>query len=85
VPCTVLDPFFGAATSGLIAAKDQRRCIGIELNACYLRLGHERMTTPHGEESDHDERCRVSLRVASLKPVCWPRHEPQERAGRRRF
>jgi hypothetical protein len=48
VPCTVLDPFFGAATSGLIAAKDQRRCIGIELNACYLRLGHERMTTPHG-------------------------------------
>lgn len=44
VPCTVLDPFFGAATTGLVAARHGRCCVGIELNPQYLRLGQERMT-----------------------------------------
>lgn len=46
----VLDPFFGAGTTGLVAQKHGRRCVGIELNPEYVeiakaRLGLSRMTT----------------------------------------
>jgi len=36
VPCTVLDPFGGSMTSGVVALKLGRRFIGIELNQSYL-------------------------------------------------
>lgn len=47
---TVLDPFFGAGTTGLVAQKHGRRCVGIELNPEYVeiakaRLGMSEMTT----------------------------------------
>jgi DNA modification methylase len=46
----VLDPFFGAGTTGLVAQKHGRRCVGIELNPEYVeiakaRLGLSRITT----------------------------------------
>lgn len=34
-PCTVLDPFFGSGTTGLVAYKHGRRFVGIELNRKY--------------------------------------------------
>ena len=37
----VLDPFFGAGTTGMVAAKLGRRFIGIELNAQYSLLARE--------------------------------------------
>lgn len=40
---TVLDPFFGAGTTGLVAAKLGRRCIGIELNPEYVALARKRI------------------------------------------
>lgn len=43
VPCTVLDPFFGAGTSGLVAARHGRRCVGIELNASYAEIARARL------------------------------------------
>jgi len=39
----VLDPFFGSGTTGLAAVKNDRRYIGIELNAKYCELAKERI------------------------------------------
>lgn len=40
---TVLDPFFGAGTTGLVADRLQRHCIGIELNPAYADLARKRI------------------------------------------
>ncbi len=37
IPCTVLDPFFGAGTTGIVAHKLNRNFIGIELSVEYLK------------------------------------------------
>jgi len=39
----VLDPFFGSGTTGLVAVQTGRRYIGIDINAEYCRLAHERI------------------------------------------
>ena len=39
----VIDPFFGSGTTGLAAVKNDRRYIGIELNAEYCELAKERI------------------------------------------
>jgi DNA modification methylase len=41
---TVLDPFFGAGTTGLVADRLQRNCIGIELNPDYAAIAERRIT-----------------------------------------
>ncbi len=43
VPCTVLDPFFGAGTTGLVADRLQRNCIGIELSPAYAAMAEKRI------------------------------------------
>lgn len=43
VPCTVLDPFNGAATTGLAALKHGRNYIGIELKPEYIEISRERI------------------------------------------
>ncbi len=45
---TVLDPFFGAGTTGLVADRLQRNCIGIELNPNYAEMARRRI---HGEST----------------------------------
>ncbi|WP_426070196.1 DNA-methyltransferase [Janthinobacterium sp. DSP2-3-3] len=45
---TVLDPFFGAGTTGLVADRLQRDCIGIELNQAYAEIARKRI---QGESS----------------------------------
>ena len=40
---TVLDPFFGAGTTGLVADRLQRDCIGIELNPAYAEIARKRI------------------------------------------
>ncbi len=42
---TVLDPFAGTATVGLVAREHGRKFIGIELNPEYVKLAHERLNT----------------------------------------
>lgn len=38
----VLDPFAGTCTTGLVALKEGRRFVGVELNAEYAQMGDER-------------------------------------------
>ena len=45
---TVLDPFFGAGTVGLVATKLGRNYIGIELNPAYIKIAEKRI----GQELD---------------------------------
>ena len=40
---TVLDPFFGAGTTGLVADRHGRKCIGIELNPEYAAIADRRI------------------------------------------
>lgn len=40
---TVFDPFFGAGTTGLVAMKHGRKCIGIELNKEYAEIARRRL------------------------------------------
>lgn len=40
---TVLDPFFGAGTTGLVADRLGRNCIGIELNPEYAEIARRRI------------------------------------------
>ena len=43
IPCTVLDPFSGAGTTALVAAKLGRDAIGIELNPEYVEMSRKRI------------------------------------------
>jgi len=43
VPAVVLDPFFGAGTTGLVAKKLGRCFIGIELNEAYIGMAQKRV------------------------------------------
>lgn len=43
VPGIVLDPFFGAGTTGFVARRLGRHFIGIELNPDYIRLAKQRL------------------------------------------
>ncbi|MDR2887159.1 MAG: site-specific DNA-methyltransferase [Bacteroidales bacterium] len=40
----VLDPFFGAGTTGLVARNTERNYIGIELNPDYVKIAGERLS-----------------------------------------
>jgi DNA modification methylase len=43
VPCTVLDPFIGSGTTGLVARKHGSHAIGIELSPDYCELASRRL------------------------------------------
>lgn len=44
VPCTVLDPFCGSGTTGVVALRYHRNFIGIELNPEYAKMARRRIT-----------------------------------------
>jgi hypothetical protein len=48
IPCTVLDPFSGAGTTALVAAKLGRDAIGIELNPEYVEMSRKRIAGEMG-------------------------------------
>lgn len=44
----VLDPFYGAGTTGVVAKELGRRCIGLELNREYIDIAERRMAEVQG-------------------------------------
>lgn len=50
--CTVLDPFAGAGTTGLVADRLQRDAIGIELNPDYIAMSRKRLENDAGLFAD---------------------------------
>jgi len=42
-PCTILDPFCGAGTTGVVALRHGRHFIGIDLNTEYLAIAKRRI------------------------------------------
>lgn len=40
---TVLDPFFGSGTVGLVASRNDRKWVGIELNSDYIEIARKRI------------------------------------------
>lgn len=52
---TVLDPFFGAGTTGLVAQKHGRNCVGIELNPDYIAIANERLGLTPVSALPHDD------------------------------
>jgi DNA modification methylase len=49
---TVLDPFFGAGTTALVADRHGRDCVGIELNEEYVRIAEKRLRRDAGMFAD---------------------------------
>ncbi len=43
VPCTVLDPFCGSGTTGVVALRLGRRFVGVELNPQYVEMARRRI------------------------------------------
>jgi DNA modification methylase len=41
---TVLDPFFGAGTTGIVCIKNKRNYLGIELNQDYINIAKKRIS-----------------------------------------
>ena len=42
----VLDPFLGSGTTAVVAAKMDRRFVGVELNPQYVEIVRRRLTLP---------------------------------------
>jgi len=40
---TVLDPFFGSGTVGVVSMEERRECLGIELNPEYVKIAKDRV------------------------------------------
>jgi len=55
VPCTVLDPFSGASTTGVVATRLGRDFIGIELNPVYAEMGRKRIAKSQNPATFRDE------------------------------
>lgn len=57
---TVLDPFAGAGTTGLVALQHQRRFVGCELNPEYARLAEDRIAAATAQGSLLDVLARTA-------------------------
>jgi tRNA/tmRNA/rRNA uracil-C5-methylase (TrmA/RlmC/RlmD family) len=66
VPQTVLDPFTGSGTTGVVAVRNQRHFVGIELNPAYRELARTRIGA-------------VAPLLATEKPLALDREQVQDR------
>lgn len=68
IPCVVMDPFFGAGTTGLVARSLGRSFIGIELSRDYARMARKRIMKDNKLDhravaiKDHGKRVRIRRR-----------------------
>ncbi len=61
---TVLDPFFGAGTTGLVAAELGRSCIGVELNPEYAAIARDRLNPCEGAKLPRELMLNLQLLAA---------------------
>jgi DNA modification methylase len=54
--CTVLDPFAGAATAGIVAARHGRDFVGVELSGNYARMARRRLRDAQERAANEDAR-----------------------------
>lgn len=65
---TVLDPFFGAGTTGLVARRLGRNAIGIELNPEYAAIARRRLE--QDEMGEHSrKRARAAIKAEAAAPI----------------
>jgi hypothetical protein len=50
VPCTILDPFAGSSTTGLVAISHGRSFVDIELNPEYVEISKRRLAQAYDRE-----------------------------------
>ncbi|NIP56427.1 MAG: site-specific DNA-methyltransferase, partial [Phycisphaerae bacterium] len=65
-PCTVLDPFFGAGTVGLVADRLGRDCIGIELNPEYAAMAEKRIKNDAGWIAQVEKKTAEEIQLSLL-------------------
>jgi DNA modification methylase len=66
IPCTVMDPFSGSGTTGLVATSLGRNYLGIDINGDYLPLAIERIQKKSPIKSDPDPVINNSDDIFSL-------------------
>lgn len=64
IPCTVLDPFVGSGTTGVVAKQLGRSFIGIELNPEYAAMARKRIENPHPEPAIPDAEGQTVMEFA---------------------
>jgi DNA modification methylase len=79
VPCTVLDPFGGAGTTGLVCSRLNRNAIMIELGAKYVAMARRRIAadrkpkvTARPRRNVRDPRRRIVQLQKSRRPAATP-------------
>lgn len=65
IPCTVLDPFCGSGTTGVVATQLGRKFIGIELNPEYADMARARIANPEPEPVTPDVPGQMELFVGT--------------------
>ena len=51
----VLDPFFGSGTTGVVALRQGKDYIGIEINHSYIELAEKRLAKPMVERKTREK------------------------------
>jgi len=71
--CVVIDPFAGAGTTGLVALRQERSFIGIELNPDYAEMARRRIRDDAPLLNTHTERGELAGRGQSASSTEPPR------------
>lgn len=61
MPATVLDPFSGAATTGLVALRLGRRYLGVELSPKYADISRRRLEADIAEREEEARKREFGL------------------------
>jgi DNA modification methylase len=79
VPCTVLDPFAGAGTTGVVALRLGRSFVGVELNPEYIGFAQERLGAVAGVKAPSAADEEPDGSIVDYSRVCWGEDpEPEE-------
>lgn len=69
VPATVLDPFLGSGTTGLMASYMGRECIGIDINPEYAKIAERRIEAGYTPPKTKSKRKKIARAVRELQAV----------------